>query len=254
MKRCLFAKIVAPLVPLLALAGCGANDYYVDYEAEDYADYQAEGYNGQSISWQEAYADLLRSYHGWRGTDCGNFYGSCSFFLYDMDMSGIPELFVANINDAAFVYAFRDGEVIALEHWQDGALIALLRGAARTRIGATPEGELGFVFMWRGASGRFGTSAFYKRIVIDGDKLVVACYGEWYIDVVALYEKLGGSGIDVDSDTLEAIISEHTHITINGYPATEEEFRRIFSGKGEPPPFELSEVSEESISTVIFGQ
>ena len=48
MKR-LFGGFVLAVV-MFVLLGCGANDYYADYEAEDYADYadyQAEDYEAE---------------------------------------------------------------------------------------------------------------------------------------------------------------------------------------------------------------
>ena len=158
-----------------------------------------------------------------------------------------------SIDGIVTVYTFRNDQVVSLDYG-DIDLLALLHGAARTSLGAAPENMTGFVFMWRGPSaGSFGTSAFYRRVVIDGYKLVIADYGEWFIDVNALHELFDDFGRGADWDELDAAIQKHTHLSINGIPVYEEELDRVFGLHGPRAFSRRHAVDFNSIEDVIFG-
>ena len=199
------------------------------------------------VTWQEAFAALLMENYGeYRKR----------FMLYDINMDGLPEMFVSDdIDDTITVYAFRGGVVIAIEPWDETSLLHLFRGAARTWLMPAPEGVPGLVFGFRGASsGWFGTSVFYSRVLIEGDALVIADEGKIYIDVTTLHELFADSGWSAEAD---AIIQEHTHIILNGETVTEEDFRSVFGQDllQHDQHFgpRLHEVNEDNIRDIIFG-
>ena len=205
-------------------------------------------------SWQEAFEALLIDNHAEeRISECGNFSGTDRFFLHDIDMDGIPELIVLNsIDEIAYIYTFRRGKALLLDYdEEDIPIIALLHGAARSRIRPSPENMPGFVFMWIGPSaGSFGTSSYYNRVVIDGESLIIADYGEWYIDIDTLHKLFDNFGSDADENILNAAIKEHTHFYINGNTVSQEELFRVF-GRDEQP-FQLYAVTIDNISEIIF--
>ena len=232
----------------MLLAACGNTQD--NYEPDD----NEPIYNIATVSWQEAYAEILQNYNYERVSDCGNFAGRLRFFLYDMDLDGIPEMVILNsFDETATVFTHRNGNIITLEHGEDISLVPLLHGAARTRIGSAPKNMPGFVFMYRGPSaGCFGTSAFFRRVIVDEYRLVIADYGEWYIDLDTLHEIFNSSGCDVDADELDVAIQENTHLSINGIPVSEDELRRVF-GIEDPPSFVLHDINDYNINEIIFG-
>ena len=250
------------LFAVMVLTACGAQTaIHTDTESHIFAETAEEDTPKTAeikaaLSWQEAYAALLRAnYAEERISDCGNFGGFDRFFLHDMDLDGIPEMFVINsIDEIVTVYTFRNDEIASLSHGEEIFLVEFLHGAARTYIGAPPPGVPGFVSMSMGPSaGMFGTSALYWRVVIDEDSLVISDVGEWRIDYAALHDLFDDFGFDTDEDVLDAAIKEHTYITINDNPATEEELDNLFDrGFSEFWP-RFADVNEDNIQSVIFG-
>ena len=244
-------KIIILVSAVLLLAAC-ANPYTYP-EAEDYVQASdTETYCGAitsryvmpdedslPLSWQEAFAALLwDKYEGEHISDCGNLIGRHRFFLHDMNLDGTPVLFVLNFF-AAFttsntlaeyttVYTFSDGRVVPVGHGEDIGITHLLHGAARTQMGPTPENVTGFTFMVHGPGSEFGGSSIFWRAVMEDYNLVVADHGEWYIDIGSLRELFYNTLADTDQDIIYAAIQEHTHLSINGNPATKEELDRLF--------------------------
>ena len=277
MKKSIFIRFVLPAVLLLAACSSRSVNYSIeenryipaeDVEIEVESVWYVTNQDNPALSWQEAYAALLRENHTQeRFSDDGNLVDLDRFLLHDMDMDGIPELFVLstidgfepyNIDRIVTVYTFREGAVMSLEYSdEDMWLAALFSGAARTRIGPAPENMPGFVFMGVGPSaGAFGVSTYHWRVVIEGDGLAIADYGEWSIDYEALHELFDDFGFNTDENIHEAAIMEHTHITINGNPVYEEALNRAFGGdrlvmrEGE---FQLFYVNEDNINDLIFS-
>jgi len=255
-------KKIITLFTILFLASCAGQPFYNSESEEGYiampsAMVVAEEQEHAQISWQEAYATLLRDNYPVRVSNCGNLIGPYRFFLYDMDASGIPELFViSSFEDIVDIYSFKDGDLISLEIAENIPLYYLLRGAARMQINPPPQGMDGFVFMWRWPSaGLFGTGASYRRVVVDWDSasLVIVDYAEWYIDLTTLHELFDNFGFDTDTDILNAAIQEHTHLTINGDPVSEEELRSAFDRDWEWDGFRQHDVDEDNIQSIIFG-
>ena len=203
--------------------------------------------------WRETFAAFLRNNYPERESDCGGFFGPHRFFLHDLDMDGVPEMFVLDtFENEAMVYAFRDDGVLPL-YFGDMSLNYLLRGAARTSIGPAPGNTEGFVFSYRWPSaGMFGTGANFWRVVIDGDRLVEADFGQWYIDLAALHELFDCFGFNADEDELNAAILEHTRLHINDVTVTEEELDRVF-GRYMWAGFRLYCATDENIDEIIFG-
>ena len=268
-KKIITASIVS--LAALLLTACNSQPvYYPVYytETEDYT--MAENtYNELGIyieltgqepeggnripHWRKAFATLLLHNYPKGYSDCGDFWGPHSFFLHDMDMDGIPELFVLdNFEDEAKIYAYRNGEIITID-LSDIPLQGFLRGAARTSIGPAPGNTEGFVFSERWPSaGLFGTGADFWRVVIEGDRLVIADFGQWYIDVAALHKLFDNFGWDADEDVLNAAILEHTRLHINDVTVPESELNRVF-GRDSVAGFRRYDVTDENVDYIIFG-
>ena len=193
------------------------------------------------ITWQESFYDILAN-----KTDS-------MFMLFDVDLDGIPELFVIDGHtDEVLVYAFRNGTITTIKHGDEISLTHLLRGAARTIIGPPPQGVEGFVFANTGPSaGLFGTSRFFWRVVLYDTQLIIADFGEIYVDINGLHEKFDNFGFDADETLLQTAIEENTHIRINGDPTTKAELFELF---GETiPRFSLYEANKANIHALVFG-
>ena len=202
--------------------------------------------------WQETYESLLRDYM--------ELSDDLFFLLYDLDKDGTPELIVAGeymdeLYDA--VYTYRDSEVLPLEY-SEKIFTAHSVLYARGGLTSAPDNGLGLIDYFVGPSaGAFGTSAWYMRIVIDGNRLVIDTHGERNVDVAALSELFDesegdlGRGINVDSDMLVAAIIEHTYYYINSVAVTSDDFYRMFEA-GEPLlPLKISEANIRDIILVV---
>jgi len=225
---------------------------------------------GNPVSpWQTAFAELLQNNYPERYSVCGNFFGGSRFLLFDMDNDGVPKLFVVygiaeerittdlDIELIVNVYAFCDGDIVPISGGHDFGLLDLLMGAARTDIQPMPRNVgPGFVFSVIGPGSAWGASAFYWQVVIDGDHMRIANTGEWIIDVAALQEIAAETGGDMDDDLRDALILEHTHISINGHPFSAGAFRRMFGlndAEGRYDAFRLYDANAENIYQIIFG-
>ena len=198
-----------------------------------------------ATTWQDAYAALLRDYYEQYD---GNY--SLHFLLHDIDMDGIPELFISEQGDWAshidVVYTLRDGRVIPLEFGEGVTFMPHLFSASGPYLTPNTGNAPGVIARIRGVGSIFGGNYWANRIVIDGYRLVVESRGEWIVDVAALHE-LGVSANDNDT------IMAHTTITINEEVVSEEEFLRVF-GSGGCPRLQAHLITEANIQNIIFGQ
>ena len=86
--------------------------------------------------------------------------------------------------------------------------------------------------------------------------MIIANYGEWYIDSAALSQLSADADGIIDNETWSEMVQEHTHVSINNRPASEEELRRMFGlneyglGGG---TFQLHAADEDNINDIIFG-
>jgi hypothetical protein len=201
-------------------------------------------------SWQEVCAILVREYEIKGDQEVGN---SISFLLYDFDKDGIPELIVVgdyNGEKIDIVYTFADGDVQSLEYEEGVSLWGYALGV-RMGLRATTDNALGLITYEKGPSaGMFGISAYYQRIVIDGNRLVIDAYGAYYVDIETLHEMFDDFGYYADTDELDAAIEEHTYFLINDSAVSLEELNRMFSGGEELVRFGGT---EDNIQDFIFG-
>ena len=184
--------------------------------------------------------ELLKDYSG-------------QFLMIDIDKDSTPELLIISYkqyDDEPFfvAYTFRDGKVLPLENCAD-AWIAELILYARTRTTTAPGKAPGLITYTIGPSaGMYGCSIQYKKIVIDGNKLVIDAHGEKYIDVEKLIDLFGGYGYDIDDEILDAALLEHTHYYINDSIVSEMELDRMFEF-GEP--ITIYKINETNIRETI---
>ena len=234
MKRPAF---VLMSVILLVFASC---DNIYDEDAAE------EPKMTQAATWQKAYAALLRAYYEEYDGEYRLF-----FLLHDIDMDGIPELFISEqgcwVEHIDVVYTFRDGRAISLEFGEDVTFMAHLFSAGGPYLTANIGNAPGIVTRIGGVGSVFGGNYWANLIVIDGNSLVVKYRGEWIVDVAALLE-LGVSGNDFDA------IMKHTTITINGNAVSEEEFSQKFGHRGSCVHFLRPHlITENNIRDIIFG-
>ena len=209
----------------------------------------------QTLPWQEAYATLLREY-----AEKGH---SINFILHDFDKNGIPELIVAGYTgfdekpssegeliDA--VYTFRDNEMLSLEYGESIINVGIYALAIRCGITSTPDNTPGVITYEIGPSaGTFGTSCYYNRIVIDGNKLVIDAHGAYYVDITTLHELFDDFGYVADPDILQSAIEENTYFLINDNSVSLEELHRVFGNRDER--LDYFNINEENIREIIFS-
>ena len=91
----------------------------------DISDFSSNNYASRTLSWKEAYAALLRHYYEQYDGEY-----SLHFLLHDIDMDGIPELFISEQGDWIYhidvVYTFRDGEVVFLKFGDGDSIMSFL--------------------------------------------------------------------------------------------------------------------------------
>ena len=178
--------------------------------------------------WREAYAALLNNYLP--RADEMNY-----FVLHDMDLDGVPELFVLiNYGDGENFYTFRNGRVLLLE--SDGITIMSHIASARQHISPAPNNMPGFMTFPYGQGTAFGASVWISRIVIENDRLVADDSGAADLDHHAVHSWLvdnfgqdASNGAGVADDIVNQAIDAHTHFTINDNTVSKEEFNYYFS-------------------------
>lgn len=210
---------IAILLTALLLVACSSQyEYQTSPEITD-----SETADLGDLSWQEAYAKLLREYNE-RGANL-------FFILHDFDQSGIPELIVIgeyadNIYDVT--YTFRNGEIKQLEY-DEGVSIAEFALATRTALAVPPNNLTGILtFANSAAAGAFGTDTLYGHIIVDNGKLIIHNHGARLVDVWSLYELFDNFGRYTDNETLTPAIYTHTNWYINDNPVSSNEFRNVF--------------------------
>jgi hypothetical protein len=185
------------------------------------------------VTWRGAYAALLQTYR-----EAYEPYGGILRYIeYDIDLSGTPELIIVGIpheNATAYeavesVYTFRDGGAVRLELDADVNLMPYFL-AARFGITAAPDNNPGLVTYSVGPSaGSFGTNVYYKRLTVEGDRLVVSARGERLVDYDTLHGMFTDFGRgDYDSKILNSAIKEHTHFYLNGERVSEDSLNEVF--------------------------
>ena len=196
------------------------------------------------VTWQEAYAALLRYYYEQYDGEY-----ILHFLLHDIDMDGIPELFISEQGDWTdhidVVYTFRDSKAVFLEFGEDVGFMPHLFSASGPYLTPNHGNAPGVI-------ARIRSHGIYmaKLIVIDEDKLVVKYDGEWFVDRDALH-RLAVSGNEIDDD---ALVEKYTTITINGYIVSEGEFNRVFGHFNEYPRMQANRITEVNIQKIIFGR
>ena len=196
-----------------------------------------------TASWQEAYAALLLDYYEQYDGEY-----SLYFLLYDIDMDGIPELFISErgdwIDHIDVVYTFRGGETIFLEFGEGVSFMPHLFSGSGPVLSPAPDGVPGIIASAKGVGSIFGGNNWANLIAIDGYRLIVESRGEWIVDVAALHNL---DANDINEDT----VMEHTTITINGNIVSKQEYMRIFGLVY--PDLRPHSITEGNIRDIIFS-
>ena len=189
-------------------------------------------YLEQLQSWQESYASILRGYK--------ERYDYLHFSIHDIDLDGIPELFIIGYG-IDVIYTFRDDEALRLEYGEGIYEITIHLVAARTGITTMPTNQPGIITYGFGAGSPFGASIFLRRIVIDGDSLIVDAFGSIIIDPQNGYIKHLINGIAVSETEL--------------WQKFGHSFGQQFAETGSVSPLpQTHTLTEISIQKIIFGQ
>jgi len=192
----------------------------------------------QILSWQEAYAALLRDY---AKLPLAEMDAGWSFFLHDINRSGVPELFLVLEYETGHVrydavYTFSDGKAVSLEFeglTTDGGIFAPLDGSP-----------------WVVLFGAAGSGGVYLQMVIDGYRLITVADG-WFFISEEGHEQMWlalEEGQDFDWQNYKWY-----DLSIGGNTATVEEFTNVFGHRDERRWFRAHSITENNINSVIFG-
>ena len=198
------------------------------------------------VTWQETYAALLRYYYEQYDGEY-----ILHFLLHDIDMDGIPELFISEQGDWVYhidvVYTFRDGKAVFLEFGEGVGFMPHLFSASGPYLTPNHGNAPGVI-------ARIWAHGIYmaKLIIVDENRLVVKYDGEWFVDRDALHRVVVGD--EIDDDAFDALIEEYTTITINGYVVSEDEFFRVFGHGNEYPRMQANQITETNIQNIIFAR
>jgi len=268
MKRNAIIGLFLTAFVLMGCSSCAGADLGV-YMAADYVGENVRVIEDQAIplahnsvpespneqivmTWQTAYEALLMNYA---------IQGESMFFLlFDFDKNGTPEIIIVG-GDAGHgwdelidvAYTYRDGEALSLEYGQDVEFAPALL-AARSGYFEAPDNAGGLITYHAGATvGVFGTSVYYNRITLDGDRLIVDARGVRYVDINALDELYDDHGRG-DPAVSTSSLKEHTYFFINDNTVSEDEFYRLFeAGHATEHGMVRSRITNVNILEVIFG-
>ena len=229
-KTLLILLTILFLLAMLTACNRAANpeetpDIYSDFEA---------------ITWQEAYAELLRYYAALPLADSET---GWYFILHDIDQNGVPELFLVTKYDSGhtgyrFVYSFINGRAIRLEFddmMTDGGSFAPLDGRP-----------------WVVIRHPAGAGGVYYRMAIDGYRLIPNAIG---------LTQLSEAGFERAAEGV--YLSHENYYWFYLYDITDgwnyrkpldvEEFENLFGNRSERNWFELHPINEDNIQRIIFG-
>jgi len=184
-----------------------------------------------AVTWHEAYSALLND----KLLSLGGGRPNWTFILHDINRDGVPELILFEnapilVNVAA--YTFIDGEIRPINYEEAGrppsGFYATFGDKGVVELRNTPGGRL------------------YRRITLDGDRVVVIYEGSAFIT------ELGRALNRVDN--LDVLNTDWYDLTINGEPASSEDFARAFIGYPQerfwPRSFDLTEANIDNIDII----
>ena len=109
--------LLTVLVIVFMLAGCGNADTPTNYAEAPPVDTTSPEISTDVVTaWQEAYAEILRYYY--ENMPLPDEWLDWHFFLHDVDMDGIPELFIVYLAAGIWsesIYTFADEELMPIE-------------------------------------------------------------------------------------------------------------------------------------------
>ena len=187
------------------------------------------GWNSAPLTWQEAYASLLREYSE-RPVDW-TWEAGLYFVLHDVDRDGIPELFVVKKNYSGHVrhnvYTFSKGEIVPLEPVElFGSLFVL-------------PNQPGFML-----TSPMGSGSGFIQMILDEGQFIRVSEGVYHLNDAG-FEKEAGDNVPWQ-DT-------YYDLSIGGNFVTIEEFENVFGNQNERAWLSYSEISEANIQSIIFG-
>jgi len=172
------------------------------------------GEESQVMPWQEIYAEILRNYHA--AVPPPDEWHRWGLFLHDVDLDGVPEIFITYMNAGIWstaIYTFADGELIAIE------------GSFFAYYGIyPPRNRPGIIIQAYGIT---------DLMVLDEGKLVTE---------LALRQPF--------------MYGDEEHWYINGARVTKDEFDELFNSimpEQSEANIWPSAVNEDNIRSIIFG-
>ena len=191
-----------------------------------------------SETWQKAYAELLYLYMETAATEPYMDWYSWYFILHDIDLDGIPELFIRKVSLSGHVrhfgYTFLTREVVSLSPPDYSQLF----GSLFVLTNDCPE-----IFLFSAA----GSGGWYTQMIIAENSFVIIAEGVSHLSEEGL-EREYKKGANFDFQNYEWY-----DLFINGYSATVEEFEYVFGGWHERERLESFEITEANIQEIIFG-
>lgn len=202
-------------------------------------DYNSSTYNfisNNANTWQYKYAEILRNYIDIDLT--GTMEDSWNFALHDIDRDGVPELFIIMEYSTLhvgyrYIYTFIDGIVKQLEF--------NFIGATDGGILIPPNNSPFIIFFYAAGSG-----GRYHRIFMYEDRLEIYAEGFFHLSPEG-FEKMYNNPNEFNLEDYKWYV-----LTVNGNPATIEEFENLFGSLNGIQRLDRFRITEENIENYIF--
>ena len=193
-----------------------------------------------TITWQEAYAALLRDYAGtpFDKLDLDIYLGwEWHFILHDIDRDNSPEMFVIMRNYSGHVvfhaiYGFSDYAVFSLGH--SGALLG-------ESIAVPPKNA-----PWIIMSYAVGSGGWLGRFELEENRLINTAEGFFILSEAGFMKEIE-EGICFDWRNYKWY-----DLFVNGNPVNTEEFEYVFGNWHDKEWLSSSEITESNIQEIIF--
>ena len=192
--------------------------------------------NTEVLSWQEAYTKLLQRYYHTKTMEANfeTYWYNWCFFLQDINLDGVPELFVEKVNLSGhtnnYIYTFSENGVVSLAIDYSGHFFVL------------PSNYPVVVLSYA-----IGSGGQHIKLELIENQLKSAAMGLFFLSEEGWIQE------EKDRENFDWQNYKWYDLSINGNAVTVEEFEHIFGGWHEREWLKAFEINETNIYEIIHS-